>query len=373
MSEETELTEIALPEDVADLLEPIDGDSPVGVDANTVDEYFKLDMEIGKVSPNYKLCVELSSTILSEKSKDLWVASWLCFSWFRLEGMEGFKNGLTVLLNLLQKYGENIYPQKPNYRSKAVQFLNSGRFYKLLEKEEIKKANAQAAIDAENIFNDLVKECGKQFPQNIPVLKAIETAIKSLTEKANEYVKKKADTTETPVDDAAPKSETEIKETEKPAVENKEPAEKPKEVKATPAAKTAPPKTETETAPTTDKTAIASIRNALKYFFEDNDEAKNLKVPSDAFVYSMSRALVWGKLNLPPNKENVTQIDPPNQVIQNKIVEWFSGNEWDVLIPRIELNFLNPDSGFQFWFDVQRFAVAALEKKVVHSAKQQRK
>jgi type VI secretion system protein VasJ len=115
--------------------------------------------------------------------------------------------------------------------------------------------------------------------------------------------------------------------------------------------------------PTSDKTAVASIRTAIKYFFEDNTEDKKLKVPSDAFVYSISRNLVWGKLKLPPSKENITQIDPPNSVIQTKIGEWYSGNDWDVLIPRIELNFLNPDSGFQFWLDVQKYLVKALEQK----------
>ncbi|MBL1212175.1 MAG: hypothetical protein HND52_02360 [Ignavibacteriae bacterium] len=361
-----EVTEITLPEEVTELLDPIDGDSDVGVDANTVDEYFKLDMEIGKVSPNYKLCIELSTTILSEKSKDLWVASWLCFAWFRIEGMQGFKNGLILILNLLQKYGENIHPQKPNYRSKAVQFLNSGRFYKLLEKEEIKQNNAQDTIDSEKAFNELVEECGKQFPKNIPVLKAVETAIKSLTEKAEGFIKKsdavKSETTaEVDTEKIAPEAKAE----DNPAEEKKETVETPKEVKTPPAkpVQTTAPKAEKDAPPTSDKTAVASIRTAIKYFFEDNNESKKLKVPSDAFVYSMSRSLVWGKLKLPPSKENITQIDPPNSVIQTKITEWYTSNDWDVLIPRIELNFLNPDSGFQFWLDVQRFVVAALEKK----------
>ncbi|MCK5456895.1 MAG: type VI secretion system domain-containing protein, partial [Melioribacteraceae bacterium] len=53
----------------------------------------------------------------------------------------------------------------------------------------------------------------------------------------------------------------------------------------------------------------------------------------------------------------------PNSVIQNKIGEWYSSNNWDVLIPRIELNLLNTDSGFLYWLDVQRYVVKALEQK----------
>jgi len=80
-----ETTDQNLPEEVSDLLNPISSDSPIGTDAAVVEEYFKLDMEIGKISPNYKVCIELAEIILREKSKDLWVASWLCFSWFRVE------------------------------------------------------------------------------------------------------------------------------------------------------------------------------------------------------------------------------------------------------------------------------------------------
>jgi len=185
-----EITEITLMDEVAELLEPIDGDSPVGTNTSSVDEYFKLNMEIGKVSPDYKLCVELATTILAEKSKDMRVASWLCFSWFRIDGMDGFKNGLSLLLNLLQKFGDNIYPDNINYRSKAIQYLNSSRFFKLLEKEEITKLNAETTIDAQRIFDAFVEECSKQFPENPPVLKSVGQTINTLCENAEKYVKK---------------------------------------------------------------------------------------------------------------------------------------------------------------------------------------
>ena len=361
----TEVAEIELPDEVAELLEPIKGDSPVGQDANTVDEYFKLNMEIGKVSPNYKICTELAVTILSEKSKDLWVACWLCFSWFRLDGMAGFKNGLSLILNLLQKFGENIHPAKVNYRSKAIQYLNAGRFYKLLEKEEIKEANAKDVLEAQNIFNELVKECTKQFPDNLPVLKSIEQTISDLVEKSKKYAKKEKvpEKVEQPKEEIAEQKQTEEK---KPAEEIvRETVEVTKEVKTT-SAKTveiSTQKGEPDSAPTTDKEAISLIRKHLKFFFEESGDDKKLKVPNDPYIYSMSRSLVWGKMTLPPNKENITQVDPPNAVIQNKVLEWFTSNDLDVLIPRIELNLLNPDSGFQYWLDVQRFVCKALEQK----------
>jgi len=59
----------------------------------------------------------------------------------------------------------------------------------------------------------------------------------------------------------------------------------------------------------------------------------------------------------------ITQIEAPNQIIREKIKEWFESNDWDTLIPRIEINFLKADSVFRYWFDVQRYLVKALEQK----------
>ena len=44
----TEIQEISVAESVAELLNPISDQSPAGADATNVEEYFKLNMEIGK-------------------------------------------------------------------------------------------------------------------------------------------------------------------------------------------------------------------------------------------------------------------------------------------------------------------------------------
>ena len=361
----SELIKIDLPDEVIELLKPIEGESPVGIDANSVDEYFKLNMEIGKISPDYKLCVELAITILEEKSKDMWVASWLCFSWFRTDGLIGFRNGLILLLNLLRNFGEDIFPNKINHRSKAIQYLNSNRFFKLLEKEKVSTTNAQPILEARDIFNSLVKECGKQFHENPPLLKSVEQAIETLCEDTEKFVKK----------DSVGKGSTDlekekfrknmVEETE-PKPEGKKESEEVVEeltVHSIPQVETRSTKEIKYPTPTNDKEALSSIRKNLRFFFEDDLDNKKLKVPSEAFIYSLTRSLVWGKFSLPPSKGNITQIEPPNSVIQNKIHEWYSSNDWNVLIPRIELNFLNPDSGFQYWLDSQRYVITALENK----------
>ncbi len=75
------------------------------------------------------------------------------------------------------------------------------------------------------------------------------------------------------------------------------------------------------------------------------------------------RQLQWGNIFRPPDTDKVTQIEAPNQIIQGKMKEWFSTNNWDTLIPRVELSFLKPDSEYSYWLDLQRYVTKALEQK----------
>lgn len=79
-------------------------------------------MEIQKTTPDYKKWIELSRTILIEKSKDIKIATWLSFAMFRLEKIKGLVNGLKIIYYYLKNFENNLYPSNANYRSKAIQF-----------------------------------------------------------------------------------------------------------------------------------------------------------------------------------------------------------------------------------------------------------
>jgi type VI secretion system ImpA/VasJ family protein len=67
-------------------------------------------------------------------------------------------------------------------------------------------------------------------------------------------------------------------------------------------------------------------------------------------------------LNQPPDKENMTQVEGPNEAKQNFITKTYNAKEWDILIPEIEVNFISNDT-FTFWLDAQYYVVKALEQK----------
>ncbi len=141
-----DVIELPVSEFVSELLEPISNDAPYGKDAANEEEYFKLNGEFAKNSPDYKNWIELSDLILKEKSKDLKVAVWLCFALYRTENIKGLKEGLELIYHFLKKFENNLFPSNPLHKSKAIQFLNTSRVTKLLEREEITKQNAEDAI-----------------------------------------------------------------------------------------------------------------------------------------------------------------------------------------------------------------------------------
>jgi len=354
--------ELVISEFVQEYLEPISGDSPTGNDAKNEEEYFKLNMEIPKTSPDYKKCIELADVILKEQSKDIKVAAWLCFALFRTEKIKGLRDGLSIIYHLLNKFGNNLFPSNNVHRSKAIQFINTTRFYKLVEREDINSLNANDLIEAENILSKIIDESKKLFPENIPVLKAITDGLKSHVEKANSIISSTKEEKEQLQNEKADESLIE-KTLEKkdetiqiPITEEKKKAQQP--------TLTSTPSSTQAIKYLSEKDSISQLRQNLTFFFEiQEDGVKKEKVPDSYFVFGLSRILQWGKLSSPPNTDKITQIEAPNQIIRGKIKEWFESNNWDTLIPRIEINFLKADSVFRYWFDVQRYLVKALEQK----------
>lgn len=352
-----EIEEIEINEFVQDYLEPIPGDSPVGIDASNEEEYFVLNMEIPKNTPDYKKCIELSAAILKEKSKDVKIATWLCFALFRSEEKtKGLLNGLTILYHLLKNYRDDLFPANPVHRSKSIQFMNQPRFYKLVERETPTKANAKDYINIKIVLNNIVDLCGQLFQDNAPVLKLITEVIESHAETANELLSppKKVEKPPPP-----PPPEKKIEVVEKPVTETAAPpkvVEKP--VQPVREAAVSPAKISSE------NDGVIQLRQILAQFFEYQDDGtKKEKIPESYFVFGISRQLQWGKLFRPPETEGNTQIEGPNSIISGNIKKWFASAEWDALIPRIELNFLKADGPFPYWLDVQRFVVKALESK----------
>jgi type VI secretion system protein VasJ len=355
-----EIAELEIPEIVKDYLEPISDESPSGIDASNEEEYFILNMEIPKTTPDYKKCIELSAIILKEKSKDIKIASWLCFAMFRTEKVKGLLNGLKIIYHLLKKFDDKLYPSNIIHRSKAIQFLNQSRFVKLVEREIPTLSNSKDYIEAGIVLTGIVEESEKRFSDNVPVLKSIIEVIQSHIETANELLapaKQKSE--KPPIEQQPEKKVDEVKKTAPESVIQPKSEEKPAQ-QVVPVKESSPQPVRVSS----ENDALLQLRQILTQFFEyQPDGTKKERIPESYIVFGISRQLQWGRLFRPPETEGITQIEAPNSIMQANIKKWFETSDWDTLIPRVELNFLKGDSPFPYWLDTQRFVIKALEEK----------
>lgn len=348
------MAEASIPDSLMELLEPVSSDSPTGRDAATEESYFKLEMEIGKANPDYAICADLASQILKEKCKDLRVASWLCFAWFRMEKMAGLRNGILLLTGLLKKYGPGLFPANPLHRKKALQYMNSSRLIKLIDAEKISRENAPLVQEIVQNFEAFVSEAKNQYPENVPEFKDFFKLLGTLKETAQDVLAKGSPQAK-PVPGRGPEKQppplTRTAAGEDKAAAMEEAAKKP----VAPTGASA-----RDLVLGSEKDALIAIKKALRYMFqEEKDETKRC----DPYLFALSRAFVWGRMALPPEENSVTQVGSPEPAIQNKFQEWFANREWDKLIQAIESNFLDEETGFKFWLRGQKHLCLALDQK----------
>lgn len=340
----SEIIEIEIPESIQEFLEPISGDSVTGTDASLEEEFFKLSMEFPKTVPDYKNWIELSEVILKEKSKDIKVAAWLCFAFYRTEKIKGFKDGLTLVYHMLKKFGNDLYPANPLHKSKAIQFLSTARVTKLIEREEINKSNADDIIRTGELLSLIKAECEILLPGNVPVLQGLQDIISTHSEEAKKVLNPSPPPEKKPPPVSQPK--TELRQSAPSRTADESPV----------ITKSPPPASEDE--------ATIQLRRTLSFFYEynQNGETKE-RIPESYFVFGIARQLQWSTLVLPVSEDKITNIEPPNDIIHKLIKQWFNENKFDVLIPRIELEFIKDNSEFRYWLDAQRYLVHALENK----------
>lgn len=335
-SEAPKPTEIEIPEIVKELLEDIPGDKPAGIDASTDEEYFKLTMEVPKSIPDYKTWIELSENILTEKSKDIKVAVWLCFAFYRNENINGLKKGLILILELLKKYGNDLYPSNQIHRSKSIQFINTSRVLKLLEIEEINRTNAKDIKEAGQLLNDIIEKCDKLFSDKKPSLDSLQSVINKHVTTAESLlrppqIKKSAATGGVGTGTAGAKGAG-------ASVQ--------------------------EVVLSSEKDAVVQLRKIITFFFEyDEEGTKKQRVPENHFAFGLSRQIQWTNLIRPVDNGGVTLIEGPNKIIQGLIKDWFANGNFDMLIARIESEFIKENSPFRYWFDAQKYLIDSLEKK----------
>jgi len=358
---EPEETPIPIDEGVAELVEPISEDSPTGIDVEKTDdqeimvEYMSLESEMAKFSGNdYEKCVSMCRKMLLDRTKHLRIAIWLLIAWSRTEKLDGFKKGFQLLHQLLSQFGTDVHPQKESNQTNTLQMLTSETRIKLIGKIEVRKGNAQTFLDIQKIFEDLSALIHETYGENEPRLSSLGTTLSEKAKEATSFLKPKEDKEpEKPKSAAPPKSDNQNSGTSS--------SKQPSSQASSAGSSSSGPVNARDIEFTRERDADLALKKSIEFYFEESaGEEPKRKVPTEPHIYGLSRLYRWGNLKLPPSKDDITQIDPPNEPKQNFIKKLVSGKEYAKLIPEIEVKFLNRVD-FLYWLDVQKYVVEALE------------
>lgn len=95
---------------------PISADAPAGAPARDDADFQAIQEEIHKMEAlvgkpvDWKRVVDGGRTVLSERSKDLLAASYVCLGLFHTEGVQGLAAGLACLHDMTARYWDTLYP-----------------------------------------------------------------------------------------------------------------------------------------------------------------------------------------------------------------------------------------------------------------------
>ena len=109
-------------------LEPVASNNPAGEDPGYEDDFQQMREEVNKLSgANTTLVCELAEKLLATTAKDIRVATY--YAWARLhrDGENGLADGLELIAGLLQRFGNQLHPQRDRSRKAALEWLCSSR------------------------------------------------------------------------------------------------------------------------------------------------------------------------------------------------------------------------------------------------------
>ncbi|MGC8808692.1 MAG: type VI secretion system protein TssA [bacterium] len=312
--------------------EPIQPDQPAGQEARYTPEYEQLQAEIDKLSlpsassgVDWRKVENLAGIILSQKSKDLAVASYLAVALIYNRQVEGLAIGLQIYRDLLENFWETLYPTKARMRGR----VRTMEWW--VEKMETALASLPPASFSPEVFQkikenfDQIDDFISQNLEEPPALSPLRDYLRTIEETA----------------------------IIQPAAEEKKVEEElPPKSTTTPSA---PAREEPEVISSAQEaqralnSVLAKLREIAAYLFQEN--------MANPQAYRLNRMASWSIVdNLPPAADGKTKIPSPPGQIKNSLNELKAKGNYEALLKTAE----GKISQFIFWLDLNRLVVEAL-------------
>lgn len=347
-----------LGDDFAKVIDRFAGASPFGEDAKYDPVYQDLRAEVQKLtahssldgSVDWKSIRKWSIDILSGRSKDLTVASYLTLALFQLDGYAGMVDGLEILHKYLKDDWEGIFPPsaRPRNRALALEWLVT-RLAPVMEE--------RAPAPAETALLRPLRERLDGFQETVRLrLMHDAPSFSDLNSALSGHLAALPEEGAAPVDEAGPAA------VETPA----EPAPAPAPQTAVSAARPAPPRpaapparpAEPELPAGTPASEVAGRIRALIPALREAD-------PLAPHSYRLLRTLKWEGLTAAPPvnpqsaSPDTTRIPAPRAQQQSSLEGLLNAGNWTELLKLSEGSF--QEEGGTFWLDLQRYTALALE------------
>lgn len=317
------------------LAAPVPGATPAGTDVRYDPDFEALKTEADKIGSltggevDWDKIVELSTGILTQKSKDLVAASYLCFALFKSRGYPGLAAGLAGLRRLVEVHWEGLFPPAGRMRARtaAIQWL--------ADRGAVAVRARLPLPDEAEAFDKVVEQVGlldEELTAKIPGESPTFTEIK---EALNEQAAQVAPAEPAPVSppQGAPAS---------PA---------PTAAPAPPPAAVTVDLSSAEGLEETFKSAVAALRSIAPALIK-----ANLQDPAG---YRVARFAAWSRVRqIPPHADGTTRI-PAGQAADEtseKLAQLAARGEHAAVIQQAEALFMQS----LFWFDLQRHTCKAL-------------
>ena len=324
---------------------PISEEKPEGDDVRFEPEFEELESEIQKLSSltfsggvDWDKIIKLSQNILSQKSKNLLVATYLSFALMKTRGLSGFADSVHVIRDLLDNFWDSMYPPIKRMRGRInaiswwAERIDTG--IGDIKTETWSKEKRDLFVGDFSAIDTFVRDNIEEGP----TLRRIIEGITSLVgEESQSEQPPREEVPETPVEET-PKQAEPKQETFPPSPPRLSPVQ-PQEV-------------------VTDTDANQLLKQGLNIL----GKVATLYLKQDnlsSIPFRLNRIVAWLPVqNLPPSTSGKTLIPPPDEQVVSSLQSQYQLNNWRKLLEVSESQVRQ----YLFWIDLSRYVSDALEQ-----------
>jgi type VI secretion system protein VasJ len=319
---------------VAPLLAPLAGTNPAGVDISYDPQFERVKAEIDKLSsvdnlePSWKDVQEVGAGLLSSKSKDLRIASWMGVAKVKTGGWPGFAETLVLYDGLSRSFWDVMFPEVRRARARVNAFSWLAEMVvKHLEPLDVGFGDADAVRACDEVLKDLdqllADKLGELYPGPGQLRSLLRDKVRAIPEPAAPAA--------SPVETAAAEATNGV-------------------------AAGAP-------APTiAAATSVEDVGSAVR----ENGHAivaaaaiLRAADPTRAWAYKLQRWGAWIAIeDAPPSEDGQTRLPPPPDDLRQKFSAARDAQKWLELLHAAE----EATGEYLFWLDAHRNVANALDR-----------